>query len=153
MNLSDDFKIILPCALIFIALIGQQYYLIKASINRIYRFLMWTALVSILIVTFLKHTNTHELIYGIIYAVLFLVLSFMRKGITKKGLSGIKGDSCKWSKVNSVRILKYNNKVKLVYLHSRGESYMYFDYNDYNKLIKILERFLSYDKISSDVRT
>ncbi|GAA0084704.1 hypothetical protein UT300007_11430 [Clostridium sp. CTA-7] len=153
MNLSDYFQIVLLCALILIALIGQQYYLIKASINRIYRAFMWIASVSILVTTFLKHTDTHELIYGIIYTALFLVLSFMRKGITQKGLSGIKGDSCKWSKINSVKLLKHNNKIKLVYLHSRGESYMYFDYNDYSKLIKILRQFLSYDKINIYVRT
>lgn len=148
MSFNDSFKMSILCGFILIVLIGQQFYLIKGSINKIYRIFMWILSIFVAMVTFFNHTSTQELIHGIIYSVLFLALSFLRKGITKRGLLGIKGDSCKWSKVNSVKLLKHRNKIKLIYTHYRGESYMFFDYNDYDRLTEILVELLSENQIS-----
>ena len=79
------------------------------------------------------------------------MLSFSRKGITKQGLSGIKGDSCKWNKVNKVKLVKHKDKIKLIYFHHGGDSSMYFNYTDYDKLLEILGQFLDTDKINISI--
>lgn len=151
MNIYDNIDIILVSALIFIALIGQQFYLIKASINKVYSGIMLSISIFILIVNLFYYSDTYKLIDGIIYSLLFFALVFSRKGITKQGLLGIKGDSCKWNKVNKVKLVKYKNRVKLIYLHHGGDSFMYFNYTDCNKLIKVLRQFLDDNKINIDI--
>lgn len=151
MKIHDNFDIILVSALIFITLIGQKFYLIKASINKVYRVIMLSASVFILIVNFFYYTNTNELISGIMYSILFLLGAFSRKGITNQGLSGIKGDSCRWNKVNKVKLVNHKDKIKLIYFHHGGDSFMYFNCTDYNKFIKVLRQFLDDNKINIDM--
>lgn len=151
MSFHNIFALGLLLSLYFFVLIRQHHYLITASVSRIYT--AFTLMVSFitLTITFFVHTNKSDLVWGIAYSFIFLLLSFMRKGITGKGLIGSKGDSCKWSKVHSAKLIKEDNRIKFIYSQINGESYMYFNYSDYAKLINILRQFLSDEKISSDI--
>lgn len=137
--------------LCFFALIRQHNYLITALVSKTYK--AFTLIISfvILVITFFINTNTNEIILGILYAVIFLLFSFMRKGITKKAFIGSKGDYCKWNKIDNVNLIKKDDKIQLTYYHSGGNSNMFFNSSDLNKLVYILTQYLSDEKINFKV--
>jgi len=141
--LNSIFLLLICC----FGLIRQKYYLITASANKIYRAVTLISSALTLAITFFISTNVSQIVLGILYSVIFVLLSFMRKGISKKAFIGHKGDYCKLSKVDSVKLAKKNNQVEIIYSHHMGESYMYFNLDQYNKLKYVLREIISEDKV------
>lgn len=133
-----------------LGLINQHYYVITGSVNIIYRSIFQIISLVALIITFFTSTNTYYAIIGILYSIAFLLLSFLRKGISKKAFIGARGDYCELSKVNNVKLIKNSTNLQVIYSYHFGESYMYFDLDDCDKLICVLREFISDDKLNID---
>lgn len=151
MKFYNVFAIALLLIISSSVLIRQKYYLVTSSVNKTYRFFMFVISLSTVLVTFLIYKSLLDFVLGIIFSIIFLLLSFMRKGITEKALIGIKGDYCTWDKVSYVRLVKKNNLIQLIYNHSGGESNMYFYFSDYERLIDILNKILNSKKINIEI--
>ncbi|SFB37511.1 hypothetical protein [Clostridium frigidicarnis] len=132
-------------------LIKQHYYLITASVSKIYCTILLISSLVTLVITFFTSTNVGQIILGILYYVLFLLLYFIRKGISQKAFIGFKSDYCELRKVDNVTLVKNNNQIQLTYTHHMGESYMYFKLDDYDKLIYVLRQVINDNKVNIDV--
>lgn len=93
-------------------------------------------------ITYLYAKTWFHNILGVL-GVLILILSWARRGITRKGFNSIKGfGSGNWKTLKNVQV-SLKNEVKVSFINSSREDIHYYKVEDYDRIITLLLENLS----------